>query len=335
MLDKYWYSNNKKILNYLLSPISLIFKVAMQINKSKKQKNSYTSKLPIIVVGNISVGGTGKTPIVLNIANFLHSQGNHPAIITRGYGGKSDIYPLVISDKNNPMQTGDEPFMMFNELKALNIPICVGSKRIESVKYLEKNHPQVNVIISDDGLQHYALNRDYEIAVVDGYRVFGNKMLIPAGPLRESAGRIKEVNAVIINGKQDSFEFIKNLNKNSFASHFKCKNFVNLKTSEKKNIYFFANKDIFAMAGIGNPSKFFDTLNNLNVNIIDTQEFKDHHTFTQDDFTRMPSNIPIVMTSKDAIKCKDFAKYNFWYLDIDVNIDNAFYEDILNTVRKN
>lgn len=321
MLDKIWYRSKPSLLSRLLQPVSLVFTKVANKRKIKQQLKQYKSKIPIIVVGNISVGGTGKTPVVRMLAQQYLAQRKKPAIISRGYGAKADNYPFEVTNSTLATQCGDEPAMLFDALQA-KVPIVIAPERVEAVKYIEKNFPDTGIIISDDGLQHYKLARDKEIVVVDATRMFGNKLCLPAGPLREPIERLKKVDQIIVIGNcsgQDR-ELLKNY-KNVTYAKIVATEFVNLLTMEKVAKTKFKNQNVIAIAGIGNPTKFFKTLEDNAINMTAKKVFKDHHKFTQSDFEDIDSTITVVMTYKDAIKCKNFAKPNWWYLDIALDID--------------
>ncbi|APD51073.1 tetraacyldisaccharide 4'-kinase [Francisella hispaniensis] len=321
MLDKIWYRSKPSLLSRLLQPISLVFTKVANKRKIKQQLKQYKSKIPIIVVGNISVGGTGKTPVVRMLAQQYLAQHKKTTIISRGYGAKADNYPFEVTNSTLATQCGDEPAMLFDALQA-KVPIVIAPERVEAVKYIEKNFPDTDIIISDDGLQHYKLARDKEIVVVDATRMFGNKLCLPAGPLREPIERLKKVDQIIVIGNcsgQDR-ELLKNY-KNVTYAKIVATEFVNLLTMEKVAKTKFKNQNVIAIAGIGNPTKFFKTLEDNAINMTAKKVFKDHHKFTQSDFEDIDSTITVVMTYKDAIKCKNFAKPNWWYLDIALDID--------------
>lgn len=321
MIDKIWYKSKPSLISCLLRPISLFFTKFANKRKIKQQLNQYKSKIPIIVVGNISIGGTGKTPVVRMLAQHYLVQGKKPAIISRGYGAKAGNYPFEVTSSTLANQCGDEPAMLFDALQA-KVPIVIAPQRVEAVKYIEKNFPDTDIIISDDGLQHYKLARDKEIVVVDASRMFGNKLCLPAGPLREPIERLKKVDQIIVIGNcsDKDKQLLASYNNVSYAKVVATE-FVNLLTAEKVSMAKFYNKHVIAIAGIGNPAKFFETLENNAITITARKVFKDHHKFTQSDFDDIDNTQAVVMTYKDAIKCKTFAKVNWWYLDIALDVE--------------
>ncbi|WP_150464841.1 tetraacyldisaccharide 4'-kinase [Francisella sp. SYW-2] len=317
MIDNIWYKPQLGILSYILSPIAFIFSKIAHNRKIRLQNNQYESKIPVIIVGNISVGGTGKTPVVRMFANQYLEQGKKPVIISRGYGAKAERYPFEVDSKTPASVCGDEPAMLFDALDG-KVPIVISPHRVDSVKYIEKNYPDADVIISDDGLQHYKLARTKEVVVIDASRMFGNGLCLPAGPLREPVERLKSVDQIITIGNLDNQNYseLLNYNSNIVRAKIKATKFVNLVTKQSIPIDSFYGKSIDAVAGIGNPDKFFSSLDELGVNIYHEHIFRDHHKYTPKDFEHFDPEQIVIMTYKDAIKCKDFAKSNWWYLDI-------------------
>lgn len=324
-MQKDWYSTHKTWRAMILTPLSWLFSYIAKKRRVKLQKGAYKSKLPIIVVGNITVGGTGKTPVVQAICQYLQQQGYHPAIITRGFGGKATHYPFIIDQTTAASACGDEPFMLHQLLKS--IPIVVSPKRVEAIQYIEQKLETVDMIISDDGLQHYAMHRDIEIAVIDGQRQFGNGLCLPAGPLREPITRLKEVDMMIINGGGS----VKVSNNNAqYDMQLLPQSLVHLATAEQISSDQFitlTGSKCYGVAGIGNPKRFFNTLKSLGFTV-DEYAFKDHHNFTVEDFKAMDSKKPVIMTYKDAVKCQGFAKKNWHSLAISPEIESGFFESL-------
>ena len=309
-----WYK--KSLWLYLLYPFSLIFSYLTNRRRRKYLKNnikSYRSEVPIIVVGNLTIGGTGKTPLVKYIANELIKRGYKPGIVSRGYGGNFKE-TLKVNEDTPVKETGDEAQI----LAKLNIPFYIDKNRVRAVKTLTNNH-NCDVIISDDGLQHYPLARDIEIAVIDGKRRFGNNLTFPAGPLRESKNRLKTVDFVVNNsGPTDEDEYLMSISPS---------NFIHLKSGKSYSIDNWPmHKQVHAVAGLGNPGRFFDLLEKLGFDII-RHPFPDHHNFLSSDIFYL-DHLPIVMTEKDASKCKDFDNNKIWYLTIDADVSNKFIEKL-------
>tara|TARA_A200000113_G_scaffold61004_1_gene52343 strand:+ start:4556 stop:7315 length:2760 start_codon:yes stop_codon:yes gene_type:complete len=315
-----WY--NKSIWLYLLYPFSLLFTYLTSRRRRKflKDKNkSYKSEIPIIVVGNLTIGGTGKTPLVKYIATELINRGYKPGIVSRGYGGKFKE-TLKVDENTSVKETGDEAQI----LAKLNIPFYIDKNRVRAVDKINKNH-DCDVIISDDGLQHYKMKRNIEIAVIDGKRRFGNKLTFPAGPLRESVKRLDSVDFIVNNtGPTEEKEFLMNISPSEF---------VHLKSGKSYKIDEWPmHNQVHAVAGLGNPGRFFDLLGKLGFDII-RHPFPDHHNFLSSDIFYL-DHLPIVMTEKDASKCKDFDNNKIWYLKIDADVNNKFIDQLQNKLEE-
>lgn len=254
------------------------------------------------MVGNLTVGGAGKTPFVSYLAQRCIQKGLTVGVIARGYGREDESQLIEVMQNSSATQVGDEALMLKHQLSC---PIAVAAKRVEAAKYLYDKY-QLDVIISDDGLQHYKLPRDYEIIVVDGEREFGNGWCLPAGPLREPVSRLNQANIVVSNGINASYKHQYSLNYNDL---------VPLEEGlESKTLKSFEGYNVHAVAGIGNPNRFFAALENLGLQVI-PHAFPDHYAYKQTDI-EFNDNLPIIMTEKDAVKCRQFAKANAWYLPV-------------------
>lgn len=274
---------------------------------------------PVIVVGNISVGGTGKTPLVIALAERLKQEGYHPAIVSRGYGGQNKVARLV-SEYSSAHEVGDEVVLM---AKKTACPVAVAVKRVEAAQLIcEKT--ACDVILTDDGLQHYALQRDIEIAVVDGERRFGNNNCLPGGPLREPLERLKEVDFIIVNGTAQEEREIPMTITAEIA--------INLKTGEEKPLADFKGQNCHAIAGIGNPERFFNLLLAKGLNP-KNHPFPDHHIFKAKHIN-FKDSLPILMTEKDAVKCTELANDKHWHVPISANLPDAFFERLLNLLKQ-
>ena len=277
--------------------------------------------VPVVVVGNISIGGTGKTPLILWLAEFLTEQGYRPGIISRGYASRAK-QPQSVSSATDPMLVGDEAVLLAQRLKC---PIWVGEDRVAVARALLTSRPDCNVILSDDGLQHYRLGRDVEVAVVDGVRRFGNGFVLPAGPLREPKQRLQCVDAVVVNGGVVA--------ENEYSMLLQGRIFRNVRDAEvAADADDFSDQNCHAVAGIGYPPRFFNHLRGLGLNLVE-HAFADHHAFTPQDL-QFNDDAVILMTEKDAVKCRAFALPNCWYLSVDAKLDTAFGEKILERLRE-
>lgn len=275
--------------------------------------------VPVVVVGNITAGGTGKTPLVIWLCAFLHEQGFHPGVVSRGYGGEGQV--RQVRTDANPAAVGDEPALLAIRT---GCPVWIGHDRVAAARALRCAHPECNLILSDDGLQHYRLGRDIEIAVVDAARGLGNGLPIPSGPLREPASRLEEVDAVVFNGAAVATPD----RPHTFAMALDGASFRNLlNPAFALDAAAFQDKRVHALAGIGNPARFFQHLQRLGLSFT-AHPFPDHHAFKASDLDFGDIDA-IIMTEKDAIKCQPFARENWWVLAVDARIDSGFGRLIL------
>lgn len=314
-IDSLWY--RKQFFSYLLLPLSFVYRFFVYVRKLLYQLGywqTYRFDIPVIIVGNITTGGTGKTPLVIELAKFLKQQGYQPGIVSRGYGGKAQSYPQWVNEDSDPHEVGDEAVLLARQT---HCPVVVAPKRIFAVQQLVTKTAS-DVVLCDDGLQHYALHRDIEIALFDASRKFGNGFCLPAGPLREPKSRLQTVDYVITNGGSNENQYTMNLLPKEIY------NLVNpqlLLSSEQINF------PVHAVAGIGNPDRFFATLKQLQFNIIE-HRFPDHYQFKKNDFAFGDDQI-IIMTEKDAVKCKKFAEKNMWVLSVKTQLNVKFLQEFL------
>jgi len=325
-LQKQW--TTYTLWHLLLTPLSWLFFVVAGIRRGlyiSGWLKSYRLSVPVIVVGNINVGGTGKTPLVIWLTEQLLQAGYKPGIISRGYGGQTKTVQAVFAD-SNPQQLGDEPVLI---AKRTNCPVFVSSNRVAAGQALVRAHPECNVIISDDGLQHYRLQRDVEIVVFDSVKGFGNEALLPAGPLRESVSRLRSVDAVVSNGAvADVQKFVSIYGVTPIEMQLQSGDFVNLLDASKKSTAAtFVGQQVLAIAGIGNPERFFQQLTHMGVSF-SSKSYPDHYAFSAHDFEL--TNESVVMTEKDAVKCNAFARSNFWVLPVNALIKDDLITIILN-----
>lgn len=314
---------------YALYPFAKLYQATMAIRRRCYQSNIFKrTKLPVpvIVVGNITLGGTGKTPVVIWLANCLKSQGYKPGIVSRGYTATCKNFPASVSADANPVIYGDEPVLI---AKRSQCPVVIDPIRVNAAKYLLQE-ADCDVIISDDGLQHYALARDIEIAVVDGERRLGNGLCLPAGPLREASSRLTKVDYILNNGGAANGEILLNLVGDTA---------INLQTGAKQHLSGFQGQRNLAFAGIGNPPRFFNHLQSYGLDI-EAHTFPDHHQYQQSDLQTwfdIPQ-INILMTEKDAVKCQTFANSHCWYVPVTAKISEDFGQSIsqrLQTLKPN
>ncbi|MBP3139207.1 tetraacyldisaccharide 4'-kinase [Aliivibrio fischeri] len=323
MIEKIWFDNHflGKLLWPLLWPLSCLFKWIATKRKSDYQsgkKQSYRSSVPVVVVGNITAGGNGKTPVVVWLVEQLQSKGYKVGVASRGYGGKAPHYPYLLTESTTPDISGDEPVLIKQRTKA---EVAVAPVRSEAVKMLEQQG--VDFIITDDGLQHYALQRDIEFIVIDGKRRFGNQHYIPLGPLREGVERLSSVDFLICNGGEPQ--------ENEVLMRLQPSEAINLVTGERRSVSSLSN--LVAFAGIGHPPRFFETLNQLKANVVHTQGFEDHKAFEPTEIEQlMQYGEQLIMTEKDAVKCQSFAQSSWWYLPVDAIFPEEKAQQILNKI---
>ncbi len=302
--EKLWYTNN--ILSTLLLPLSWVFRLVAFIRRifyTISTSNSGLEGVCVIVVGNITVGGAGKTPFVSYLAKYLLSHDIKVGIISRGYKRNENSLIEVLSD-SDVESVGDEALMLKRQTTC---PVAVAASRFEAASYLKEKY-KLDVIISDDGLQHYQLPRNIEIVIVDGEREFGNGRCLPAGPLREPVSRLQASDIVICNGENQAYEY---------QYHRVSNDVISLKKGiSAKPLEYFLGSKVHAVAGIAHPKRFFTMLENAGIEII-PHPFDDHHYFSRSDI-EFNDDLPILMTEKDAVKCMQIARDNTWYVPISI-----------------
>ena len=322
-LVRSWYGKSPWLL--VLLPLSLIFYLLSSLRRWLYRVGllaSFKADVPLVVVGNISVGGTGKTPLVIALVKQLQREGFTPAIISRGYGSKADQYPYFVDANSSATCSGDEPLLIAKRTAA---PVVIDARRGRAIAALQARYPECDVIISDDGLQHYAMQRDVEIAVVDGKRGFGNGYLLPAGPLRETVSRLRSVDFLVTNGSTGL-----SLPGESFAMQLAVSAVITLDGSQSVvPTSWQLSKRVHAVAGIGNPQRFFDTLQAQGFEVI-PHAFDDHHRYRIEDL-QFDDELPVLMTEKDAVKVRELslAGGEYWYLAVDAELPDAFFNQLV------
>lgn len=296
----------------LLLPLAWLFASLASLRRALYRYGLLSSArlpVPVIVVGNISVGGVGKTPLVIHLANALRAAGYRPGILSRGYGGQQTGEVMPASE---PAEYGDEPVLMAQRTAC---PVWVHSLRAEGGRALSQAHPEIDVLICDDGLQHYALQRDIEIAVVQRPHGTGNGRLLPAGPLREPLTRLHTVDLVIESGQvpeasslQPVFQQSLQVGEWTAVSDF----------SSQMTIGSLQGRPLLAMAGIGHPQRFFHTVEAMGLSC-ETKVFADHHAYTPEDFIELTGKT-ILMTEKDAVKCRHLGLIDAWFLPVNAEL---------------
>lgn len=317
MIARIW--SGESPLWRLLLPLSWLYGLvsgAIRLMYRLGLKRAWRAPVPVVVVGNLTAGGNGKTPVVIWLVEQLQKRGIRPGVVSRGYGGKATHYPLLLTADTTTAEAGDEPVLIYQRT---GVPVAVSPVRSDAVQALLAGHA-VDIIITDDGLQHYALARDKEIVVIDGVRRFGNGWWLPAGPMRERASRLQSVDAVIVNGGQAK--------PGEIPMHLQPSMAVNLLTGERKAVEQLSA--LVAMAGIGHPPRFFATLEQCGARPEKRVPLADHQALVkgQVDALTVPGQ-SLIMTEKDAVKCRAFAKENWWYLPVDAELSGEQPEHLL------
>lgn len=337
-LQQAWYSDARWPL--LLTPLEWLYRSLASNDQAKKRAKQWQAPVPLIVVGNITVGGTGKSPLVCTLVHELKQCGWTPGIVSRGYGGKSEHYPLLVDENSDPVQAGDEPVMLAGQT---GCPVVVDPERAAAAQYLLQQ-TEVDLIISDDGLQHLSLGRDLELVVIDAQRGLGNGHCLPVGPLREPADRLHSVDYIFSNGAADIaacgavFNAVSGnaaaellLPTKNVTSQAQPMTLQPVQWRQPATGQCFAiterpfDESVKAVAGIGHPERFFSSLRELGLTV-EGQGFADHHSFKASDIA--DDGRPVLMTAKDAVKCRDWMTPNHWVLDVSARIAPEVIEAI-------
>jgi tetraacyldisaccharide 4'-kinase len=303
-------------------PPSLLFAAIVRARRALFQRKFLKSRrlsCPVLVVGNLSVGGTGKTPLVCWLVERLKVDGWSPGIVTRGYGG-SERPPQLIDASADPSSFGDEPVMM---ARRTSVPVAVGRDRPAAAQLLIDAGR--NVIVSDDGMQHYALARDCEIVVVDGDRRFGNGWVLPGGPLREPIARLKTADAIVVNGGGG-------LLAGALVMKVDGTEAVPVTGGQRRRLVEFAGRSVHAVAGIGNPERFFNMLRSHGVQV--SGRALDDHIQPTREMIEFGDDCAVLMTEKDAVKCEDVADARHWYVPVAAEFSSADSRTLMQIVRR-
>lgn len=317
-LESAWYGNGRT--PWWTRPVAVVYGVAIRLRRRlylAGLKRSVVLPVPVVVVGNLSVGGTGKTPCTIALVEELRKRGFRPGVVSRGYGG-SQREPLLLGTSPDPRLVGDEPCL----IAATGVPVAVGRDRPAAARLLID--AGCDIVIADDGLQHYRLARDVEICVIDGVRRFGNGRLLPAGPLREPLARLERVDLRVCNGGTAA--------DGEYAMQLRGGDVVNLEGGQRQLLTALAGQKVHAVAAIGNPSRFFDSLRVAGIDVI-AHPFADHHHFTLNDLA-FNDSLPILMTDKDAVKCRPFAGSHWWRVPVSAALPEAFYAALIERIER-
>jgi tetraacyldisaccharide 4'-kinase len=307
-IDKLWYGS-MPLVQWLLYPLSLIYLLISSIRRWYLQRFcQQVCPVPVIVIGNISVGGVGKTPLVIALAEKLKNKGLNVGIVSRGYKSQVKQFPYEVQLNDDAYQVGDEPLLLAQKTQC---PVVIAPQRTMAINYLLQRH-QCQIILSDDGLQHYKMGRSIEIAVIDGTRGLGNRLCLPAGPLREPETRLKQVDFLIVNeGTWD----------NGYSMRLVPQPLMHLKTLKPIHAKALTGT-IAAVAGIGNPQRFYSTLKELGIKFT-SYSYPDHYQFKSSDL--MHGTNAVIMTEKDAIKCRSFSTDEMYFLPVKAVLDDSFW----------
>ncbi|MCV2402736.1 tetraacyldisaccharide 4'-kinase [Marinomonas sp. C2222] len=330
-LTRSWYG--KHGWTNVFRPLQPIVKHCVE-NKRKAflafPERSYKAPVPVIVVGNISVGGTGKSPMVDALCKLLINNGYRPGIVSRGHGVKVTS-PILLQEGSKASEVGDEPLMLARKTSR---PVVVYPKRDLAVQHLLK-HTNINIVISDDGMQHYQLDRDIEIAMLDAKRGVGNGQLLPVGPLREPIERLSTVDFVISVSRKITPQ-LSDIDTPVTLMPLVANDLINLHTGESwlSSQAFAENDNWHIVAGIGNPDRFLETLSGLGLNAQNSSHFwfDDHHDYQVED---IPNDKPVIMTEKDAVKCQAIGLTNkdTWYLPVSIDLPDGFQQAFLDKLK--
>ncbi len=334
----------KSIWQCVLLPVAWLFRCVSGVRRlgfRREWLKSESLPVPVIVVGNITIGGSGKTPLVIWLVEHLRAAGYVPGVISRGYGG-TERGPFEVGPLSDARQVGDEPVLIAMRTE---VPVFIGRDRVDVGRALLTAYPDCDLIVSDDGLQHYQLRRILEIAVVDGEAGFGNDRLLPAGPLREPVSRLASVDFVVINEANNDrartcaqLSYPGTLPAQPMAPghpvfmRLSGHVFYNVKDPDWHVLSGdLRGQTLHAVAGIGRPQRFFDHLRNLGLSVVE-HPFPDHHPFGEKDF-EFGADAVILMTEKDAVKCRSFAHETWWVLAVTASLDDRFGANILTKLR--
>ncbi len=328
-LQQRWYENRPPA--WWTLPVAALYGGLVHVRRAMYRRGwlrALKLPVPVVVVGNLVAGGAGKTPLTIALVDALRARGFNPGVVSRGYGGAARA-PMLLDAKPDPAVVGDEPALIRMRTGA---PIAVGADRPAAAALLPGQG--VDAIIADDGLQHYALARDVEICVVDGTRGLGNGRLLPAGPLRESPARLDDVDFVIVNGgnavRVPAMRESPNRPRAASAIHMRlrCDTARRLRDASLRPLKDFSGSRVHAVAGIGHPPRFFDGLRDFGIEV-EEHAFPDHHHYTAADFDfDSGDGLPVLMTEKDAVKCRAFARPDWWSVPVTAELPDAFFDAV-------
>ncbi|SPX84348.1 tetraacyldisaccharide 4'-kinase [Moraxella ovis] len=326
IITKAWQEKSPMLAT--LAPLSALYGVVGRVRKSLYDNDKlakYHAPIPVMIIGNITVGGSGKTPLIIALVKYLQGKGVNVGVISRGYG-RADSRPALVREGSTPKEVGDEPCLI---VQSTNVPMAVGANRGGAIEILLENYPNLQLIISDDGLQHYALHRDVEWIVVDGVRGFGNDKLFPQGFLREPLDRLNGATVIYHDSRAEKYD------NNALLMHLAPNNPMPLLGNDKSvNDKTLPPQKVYGVSGIGYPARFFKTLTDLGFDVVE-RSFGDHHDFSLDDLIDL-TDLPIITTSKDAVKLRELANThpdhtifdNIWVLPVQAVLSESVYGEV-------
>ena len=322
IFPRIWKDRNP--LAYGLWPISMFYSTAVELRRLGYSSGLFAVEhfnFPTIVIGNLTVGGTGKTPLTIWAVNFLKECGYSPGVISRGYGRQDPWRSRMVTQDSTPEEVADEPLLI---MRQTNAPVAVANKRSDAIRMLMRES-DCDIIVSDDGLQHLSISTDLKVVLIDGQERFGNNFCLPAGPLRESSRHISAFDLVIVNGQGQANEY------SMICSFTEAVNLLD--KSQTRSMDSFVGENVTAVAGIRNPERFFDMLKQQGIESVN-HPFADHHDFIPSEFEQIPTDRPVLMTEKDAVKCEQFAGPDWWYIGLEAKPEASFQEVFVRSVEK-
>lgn len=323
VIDKIWYGKGAMsfCMRLPLIPFSCAFKfitAARRFLYGIEVFKSSAPDIPVIVVGGITVGGSGKTPLCVALVKELIKEGYTPGVLSRGYKAKAPAYPYEVKSDDDALVSGDEPLLIKMQTGAA---VVIDPERSRGADALARLG--VDIIITDDGMQHYSLDRDVEIAVLDGNRMLGNGLLLPAGPLREGKWRLNTVDAVVVNAAMAKSGY--------YTMVLRPRPAVPINKGRQETLE--KNSSVCALAGIGNPGRFYRTLEDCGFIVKDKLEARDHERLQPDVIREKAKTLPVIMTAKDAIKYHTYDLPNVFVLEVEADLSNRFYESIMEKIK--
>lgn len=318
-VNRQWYQGG--LLSTALRPLGALYCAASHLrHQYYAHGRRQRAALPSVVVGNLTVGGSGKTPLVLALARHLQEKGWNPALVSRGYRARPPSYPYLVQMPDDPARSGDEPLLLSHRSQ---LPVVIGPNRLQDIAWLAARR-LADIVVLDDGFQHLSLLPDLSLLVIDGQRGFGVGRCLPAGPLREPITALHRAHALILNGSSSAASDIPGVDMPVFEMQVQAQALVSIMNPElRQDLATLEGQHLHAVSGIGNPERFFCQLETRGA-ILERHPFPDHHAFEKDDFLNM-QGAPIVMTEKDAVKCAGLNLANAWALRVEAVLDPAFW----------